>query len=248
MNAMSAPSANDDRDVGAVANAGVDHDRHVGPDAGAQRGEHVDGRRAPIELTTAVVGEVETGDADVERPARIGGPDRTFQQQRTAPPLADAFDIGPVQRLIEQRADACRRGTLDLCRRQRREVGKADRRTAQHPDPVARPSADVDDRARAELWRDGQAVAQVAGAAAGDDGVDGDLQRLISGRGSAVDQRVAEPAITGDVQLEPQVGMAGGGDVFDGRRAHRRQRVRECPSAFAARHDDTSPVGCIMRV
>ena len=80
-------------------------------------------------------------------------------------------------------------------------------RAAQHPDPVARLARDAGQRPRGELGRDDQPVPPVPGPVPGHEGVHGDHEHPVPGRGGPVDQFLGQPAVAQDVQLEPQIGL-----------------------------------------
>ena len=90
-----------------------------------------------------------------------------------------------------------------------------------------------------QLRRDREPVALVTQTRSGDRGVDGELQRVESGRGGAADQPVRDVAIAHDVQLEPvaPVGVRRL-HILDRRGAERRQRERDAGGTGRGRAGD----------
>jgi hypothetical protein len=93
--------------------------------------------------------------------------------------------------------------------------------------PSTRVERAVDEGARADLRRQGEAASDVTLTPAEHRVVDGEHQCLVTGRVGAVDHLLHEAAIAPDVHLEPLRAIAHGCDLFDRAGAERRERVRE---------------------
>src|SRR5699024_2789793 len=104
-----------------------------------------------------------------------------------------------VHRAVEQLPDRA------PCGLQGREL---ERGSGEEVPPPPRAGNGVEDGLGRELRRDGEAVAVVPHAVAGDRGVDGEEERVESGVGRAVDQTVGDLALLHHVQLVPDARSA----------------------------------------
>ena len=88
-------------DVGAARHAAVDDDLRLAVDHVDDLRQHVHRAAAVVELAAAVIGDVDPGDAVIERdPGILGGGD-ALEHQRNVELLPDALDGAPVERRLE---------------------------------------------------------------------------------------------------------------------------------------------------
>src|SRR5262249_13117896 len=84
-------------DVGAAGDAAIDHDLGATPDRLDHPREHLDRADTLVELSAAVVRDIDAIDAVVDRDHRVLGGGKTFQDQRDLELAADPLDVLPVE-------------------------------------------------------------------------------------------------------------------------------------------------------
>ena len=187
-----------------------------------------------------MVGDEDPVGACGDRAPGVVGVQHALHEQRPRPFAAQPLERLPRERRVHLRVHA-------RCERDRPlHAPAADRQAAgaQEPARPARFREALGDRAGPEPWRDREAVAQVALAAAGDRDVGGERERGEPGLAHAREKLPHPAPVAPQVELEPRAGAGrGGGDLL--RRARRRagQQV-DRSGAVTPRTTPTSPLGC----
>ena len=218
-------------DVAAVHDAGVDE--HLRPSAQRLDGglDQLQRHGGAVELAAAVVGEQHAVGARVDHPERVVHALHALDHELARPGVAQPFDVGHGQRGVEHPVDHLFRGAARRERRERERLG------GEQVEPPVGVHRAVDERLEREGGRDREAVADVAEARPARRGVHGEHEGVVARRRGALDEVLAERPVAPEVELEPQPGVGGGGgEVLDGRGAHRRQRVGHADLLRDRRH------------
>ena len=201
-------------DVDAAAKAAVDQDRR--PPAGRldharQRQDRCD---CAVKLAAAVVGDDDSVSAAADRFARVVRVQEALDEERPAPLLAQTVDVTPtnvgIELLVHQRAEGDDRGPFAV-------IDEGRRRRLRHAHEPARPAQEVEHAARTPPQRKRHAVAGVAVAARHHLIVDGEDERLVTGRRRAGREFRGEATILIEKHLHPFRSRRGCADLLEGR-------------------------------
>ena len=88
-------------DIGAAAEAAVDHDFGAAGDGGDDFRQHMHGAAAVVELAAAVIGDVDPLDAVIDRDLGVFRGGDALDHQRDLELVLDQLDGAPIQRLLE---------------------------------------------------------------------------------------------------------------------------------------------------
>ena len=200
--------------------------------------DQVDGRYRPVQLPSAVVGQLNAVRPGLDGAAGVGRAERALDDQLAREVLAQLGDVVPGDAGAEPGDAARDRARLEVGG----QVREPDGRVAQHTYPVGGPRADAGDGGDGQFGRYDQPVVLVADAEAGDRRVDRHHERAVPAVRGPPHQLQGESVVLEHVQLEPDVVLASRprprGQVLDRGGAHGRQRVREFPPAGGPRDGD----------
>ena len=177
--------------------AAVGQDRHAAVDRLQDLRQDLDRRRHRVELASAVVGDDQAVDALLRGAPGIGRVEHPFEEDRQLRDLTHPRQVFPAQGGVEELIDELGQGRSLLSARQALEVGVLEQGLGKG------------------FGRQAEVVAHVGLAPAHDRHVDRHHQGLVSRRLGPLDHGAGDAAVAGTVELEPQVGVAGRGDVLE---------------------------------
>jgi hypothetical protein len=201
-------------DVAAAAHPAVDEDGELAARRVDDRGQALERARCALELAAAVVADDDAVGAVRHCGARVGRVEDALDDERPVPVPAHPGQVGPGERHVH--LPAHRRGVAAEVGREAgapREVDELRRAAlAQHAQAPARMGDDVAEQSRRPRHRHAETVAHVVVALAVDHGVDGEHQRVETGRLGARHHVLGDAALALHVELQPELAVA--------RRAH----------------------------
>ena len=204
-------------DVCAAADAAVEDDFGPAADGVDDGGQGVDRGGCLVELAAAVVGDDDGADAHVDGADGVVGVEDPFDGEGAVPGFDHPFEVGPGDCGVELVVDVVAEGddVVAVGHAAADDVGEGGFGICEVTQPPVGVEGGVEDGAGGEVWRQSEAVVEVAFSVAVDGDVDGEAEDVVAGVAAAVEEFADDGAVAPDIDLKPAWSGTRGGNVFN---------------------------------